>query len=87
MPKKRKQDSSCSHCTTCGEPMNLPPDKIVWHNVYVCRRVRCYMDENGTLPPHTVMVEIDNGTGSDPCDDCCCGSCGSRKQAPTQVCC
>ena len=67
--------------------MHVMADYINWHAVYVCHRVREYMETNDKIPTHEELVAIDNSTGSDPCDDCCCGACGSRKSEPGEVCC
>ena len=60
---------------------------VDWHAVYVAQRVRAFMEEKGRIPTHDEMVEIDEGTGGDQCDDCCCGACGSRKARPCEECC
>ena len=60
---------------------------IDWHAVYVSQRVKEHMVEAGRIPTYEELQRIDEESGSDPCDDCCCGACGSRKSQPGIVCC
>jgi hypothetical protein len=67
--------------------MSQMADEIDWHAVYVSRLFKKFMVEKGRLPSQEELETMDATSGSDPCDDCCCGGCGSRKQAPGEVCC
>lgn len=88
MPAKRKTTVVAeSHCTTCGEPMDQMACCIDWHAVYVSQRFKEHMTNEGRLPTTEELEKMDAASGSDPCDDCCCGACGSRKSRPGTVCC
>ena len=89
MPQKRKRVSAIvyTHCTTCEQPLDKMACCIDWHAVYVSRRVKEHMIETGSIPTHEELMLMDGESGSDPCDDCCCGACGSRKVQPGVVCC
>jgi hypothetical protein len=84
MAPKRKR---VTHCTTCGESLELSVCAIDWHAVWVALRVKEHMTETGRIPTHKELMDMDEGTGSDPCDDCCCGACGSRKVEAGAECC
>ena len=85
MPGKRKH-VLLSHCTSCGEALNKTTCSIDWHAVYVAKRVKEHMTETGSIPTREELERMDQEVGSCPCDDCCCGSCGSRK-VQGDVCC
>ena len=85
--KRKRTTTVVTHCTTCGEPMNRMACCIDWHAVYVSQLVREHIETTGEIPSHEELVEMDGTAGSDPCDDCCCGACGSRKAQPGVVCC
>jgi len=87
MPQKRKREVVYTHCTNCGQPMHTQPCGIDWHAVYVAMRVQDHMTETGRIPSQEELENMDAGAGSDPCDDCCCEACGSRKERPGAVCC
>jgi hypothetical protein len=91
MPPKRKRAATVvvhvSHCTTCRQPMDETACAIDWHAAYVCKLVEEHMARTGRIPTHEELQTMDEGSGSDPCDDCCCGACGSRKTQPGVVCC
>ena len=87
MPKRARQVTVPSHCHCCGERMDQMACCIDWHAVYVSRLFKEFMIEKGRLPSEKELEEMDTSSGSDPCDDCCCGGCGSRKRAPGEVCC
>jgi len=89
MPKsnKRVREVVPTHCHSCGQSMDEMACCIDWHAVYVSRRVLEHMVESGRIPTTAELEAIDATSGSDPCDDCCCGACGSRKRAPGTVCC
>jgi len=74
-----------SHCTSCGQPMEDDATHIDWHAVYVSNLVKEHMIRHGRIPTHEELTVMDNESGSDPCDDCCCGGCGSRKEEPGTV--
>lgn len=76
-----------SHCTTCSEAMDQLACGVDWHAVYMSRRFKDFMMDTGRLPTPEELKEMQESTGSDPCDDCCCGACGSRKETPGEECC
>ena len=76
-----------THCPSCGESMHQMACCIDWHAVYVSRMFKAHMILKGRLPTQEELVYMDEEAGDDPCDDCCCGACGSRKAAPGTVCC
>lgn len=88
---KRKRPASPyrpSHCHWCGQKMSLDPGSIDWCAVYVAKKLQQFLEENNhTLPTQEQLEEVYHSTGGDPCDDCCCGACGRRKERPGQVCC
>lgn len=67
-------------CPDCREPGNVPADHIDFHAVYVSLLVRQFMQDKGRIPNDQELAEMDESSGSDPCDTCCCGACGSRKE-------
>ena len=87
MAPKRKRTIVATHCTWCGQSMDEMACCIDWHAVYVSQRVKEHMIETGLIPNQKELERIDQESGSDPCDDCCCGACGSRKAQPGTVCC
>lgn len=87
MAPRRKREIVVTHCTTCGQSMNKMACCIDWHAVYVSNLVKDYMTDKGCIPSNDELEEMDASAGSDPCDDCCCGACGSRKVQPGVVCC
>lgn len=87
MPPKRKRDVVYTHCKWCGQSMDEMACCIDWHAVYVSKLVKEHMIETGRIPTHEELVKMDETSGSDPCDDCCCGACGSRMAQPGTVCC
>ena len=87
MARKRKLHVGYSHCTSCGVDMDDMACCIEWHAVYVSNCVKQHMIRTGRLPTHEELIRMDRESGSDPCGDCCCGSCGSRKAQPCTVCC
>ena len=74
-----------SHCPSCGESMETMACSIDFHAIYVCQLVRSYMEKHGEIPDQKTLEHFDAISGSDPCDDCCCGACGSRKEYPGQA--
>lgn len=85
-PKKRKRAPlPPTECHWCGQDMSLPADYIDWEEVWRDRAIRQQEAELGRSLTDKEREEVDSG--SDPCDDCCCGGCGSRKPAPGVVCC
>lgn len=89
MPPKRKRETvtTYTHCTSCDERMDQMACCIDWHAVYVSKLFKEHMISTGRIPTQEELVRMDEESGSDPCDDCCCGGCGSRKTAPGIVCC
>lgn len=88
MPKRRRgtpTPTRPSHCTSCGEPMAKLACSIDFHAVYVGKLVREFMERHGRIPDEAELQEMDDAVGSDPCDDCCCGGCGARKEYPGQA--
>ena len=68
-----------SRCKECDTPMNVPDlGDIDWTQVW--RNING-MAEKGEYEPD------DSDYGQDPCDDCCCGSCGRRTRWPGEACC
>ena len=87
---KRKRPTSPhrpSHCHSCNQKMSLTACEIPWHAVYVSQLFKDFVAEEDRMPTKEELEEMDDKVGSDPCDDCCCGGCGSRKAAPGTVCC
>ena len=84
-PKRKREVIMVTHCPTCGEAMDTMACGINWHAAYVAQRVKEHMIETGRIPTAEELEEIAESTGSDPCDDCCCGACGSRKAQPKTV--
>ncbi len=87
---KRKRSQSPprpSHCHWCGQKMSLSVCEIPWHAVYVSELFKDFVAEEERMPTKEELQEMDESVGSAPCDDCCCGACGSRKERPGQVCC
>jgi hypothetical protein len=88
MPAKRKRETvTYTHCTSCDERMDKMACRIDWHAVYVSKLFKEHITLTGRLPTQEELVRMDEDSGSDPCDDCCCGACGSRKAKPGTVCC
>ena len=85
MPKRKSAPVRLSHCSTCHQPLDVGADHIDWHAVYVSARVFAHMVDTGRIPTQEELSDMDKTTGSDPCDDCCCGSCGQRKGEPGEV--
>jgi len=65
-------------CPNCGVSMKLCPDEIEWSQVW--RRMVRNVDNGDNGESGDSSNESDYG--QDPCDDCCCGSCGKRKRWP-----
>ena len=86
-PKRKRVVTVYTHCTTCGHEMDDSPDCVDWHAVYVCQRLKAHMFKTGQIPSQEKLNRIADNCGSDPCDDCCCGGCGSRKAQPGVECC
>ncbi len=87
-PKRKRVTATVyTHCTSCGQRMDTMACCIDWHAVYVSQMVKNHMVEKGCIPTHDELERMDVESGSDPCDDCCCGACGSRKVQPGVVCC
>jgi len=61
-------------CPNCDVSMKLCPDEIDWSHVW--RRLK-EGDDSGESDDSS-----NEDSGHDPCDDCCCGSCGQRKRWP-----
>ena len=88
MPKQRREACvKLSHCSFCGEHMDQMACSIDWHAVYMSQAFKKFMIEHSRIPTQVELEDIEQKVGSDPCDDCCCGACGSRKRMPGQVCC
>ena len=91
MPKrKRKVSHQVSHpqkCPWCDQNMKLMACHIDWEQVWFEKNVNEAKVRKGRELTTKEIQEIKESTGSDPCDDCCCGACGSRKLYPGQVCC
>lgn len=60
---------------------------IDWHAVYVSKLFKEHMILKEQLLIFEELENMDKELESDPCDDCCCGACGSRKMEPGSVCC
>ena len=84
---RKRQRMVFTHCSSCGQPMDETVCNIDWHAVYVSQCVKTHMTKMGRIPTFAELVSMDHEMGSDPCDDCCCGSCGSRKASPGTACC
>ncbi len=87
MAPKRKREVVYTHCTTCGQALDELACSIDWHAVYVSNLVKEHMVRTGRIPTYVELQRMDDESGSDPCDDCCCGACGSRKTVPGTACC
>ena len=87
MPKRARTVTVPSHCSSCGESMKKMACSIDWHAVYLSQLFKEFLIQNAFLPPQKELEVMNQSVGSDPCDDCCCGSCGSRKRTPGEVCC
>ena len=87
MPKRKKAAfvQWPSHCSSCGVSMQTMACSIDFHAVYVAQLVRAHIEERGEIPDNDTLKRYDESVGSDPCDDCCCGACGSRKAYPGQA--
>ena len=75
-----------THCPGCGQGLSIDASHINWGDVWLRRALDERRERLGRPPTDAETVEVCEATGSDPCDDCCCGACGSRKY-PGDVCC
>ena len=85
--RKRQVVFKVTHCKSCEQAMDESPCCINWHAVYVSQLVKAHMYTAGRIPTQEELEEMDQTSGSDPCDDCCCGACGRRKPEPGVACC
>ena len=87
MGKRKAREVYPSHCTSCGVSMDQMACSIGWKAVRIGDWVREYVETLGRLPSYDALAAFADTTSSDPCDDCCCGACGQRKEYPGQCCC
>ena len=85
--KRKSQKTVPSHCFTCGVCMSEMACSIDWHAVHVSNYFKDFMIAKGRLPSEDELSKMDESVGHDPCEDCCCGACGSRKSEPGKLCC
>ena len=83
MPKKKRSNI----CPSCLQPMNIPACHIDWEEVWF--NIICEKEEKkkGRSLTEEECEEIKEELVGDPCDVCCCGGCGARKNYPGEVCC
>lgn len=85
MPRaKRVRLNRPTTCPWCGQDMNIPADYIDWETVWfekICKQKTKELERDLT---NDEVNYIKNEIVGDPCDDCCCGACGSRKDYPGQ---
>ena len=86
-PKRVRETVTYTHCSSCDERMDQLACHIDWHAVWVSKLFKRHMIDTGRIPTQEEIERMDEDAGDDPCDDCCCGACGSRKMAPGTVCC
>ena len=67
--------------------MNIDASHIDWKEVWLQQALAKKEARLGRAITTEEHTEVAATTGSDPCDDCCCGGCGSRKVRPGEVCC
>ena len=85
MPRsKRVRIPRPTTCPWCGQDMSIPSDYIDWEVVWFEKICNEKKQEVGRDLTDAEMDEIKSGIIGDPCDDCCCGGCGSRKDYPGQ---
>ena len=67
--------------------MDIDAAHIDWERVWLQQAI--HAKEIALDRPTTAgeRESLADETGSDPCDDCCCGACGSRKRRPGEACC
>lgn len=82
--KKRQRDTVCKFC---GVDMNLMACEIDWERVWYEKRLQYKEITLERKLTEEEREDLKDECGSDPCDDCCCGSCGSRKSYSGKVCC
>ena len=76
-----------THCHWCKQPMGIDASHIDWEEVWLQQAIEYKELKLGRPVTEAERAEVAAATGSDPCDDCCCGACGSRKERPGEVCC
>ena len=74
-------------CGTCGQPMNVPADHIDFQKVWAASLWADREVALGRALTEDERVAIYDDAPFDPCDDCCCGACGSRKRYMGAECC
>lgn len=77
MKNKREFERLCAehtHCPTCAVDMTIMACHIDFQRV---RRDQAAGEADMLVPWEDFS--------SDPCDDCCCGGCGSRKNYPGEA--
>ena len=67
--------------------MGVDASHVDWEAVWMDRAVARKVEDLGRGLTEQEREEVKQETGSDPCDDCCCGGCGGRKSIPGGDCC
>lgn len=67
--------------------MRIDASRIDWGQVWLKQAVAAREATLGRALTTQETTDVAAATGCDPCDDCCCGACGSRKVRPGEVCC
>tara|TARA_Y100000748_G_C15401782_1_gene451806 strand:+ start:330 stop:533 length:204 start_codon:yes stop_codon:yes gene_type:complete len=65
--------------------MDIPADYIDWEEIWynnICAKEEKKLGRKLTEEEYTNIKEELVG---DPCDDCCCGGCGTRKNYPGEA--
>lgn len=90
MPKRkttnREKESGIRVCPDCMQDTRIQACHIDFHAVWVSLEVHKFMQACGRIPTNEELKKMDEEFSTDPCDTCCCGACGSRKN-PGDICC
>jgi hypothetical protein len=88
MPKAKRARLSkpkCpSHCPWCGQDMSIPACCIDWETVWFEIYEKKEKEKFGRKLNEEEIEKLRFDLNGDPCDDCCCGGCGARKDYPGQ---
>lgn len=86
MPSKKRartNNNQCVVCPTCEQDMSVMADHLDFWAIRVSKGVRTFLETKTRLPSTEELEAIAEAWGaSDPCDDCVCGACGTRKDTP-----